>query len=255
MSFTSSHCEDIWEYIKGFISINDYYKMSCVSKSFSTEYNVKQLISNNDMKSIYEIQGANVITIMNIINHKTITRYSYNNNKYIHENITKSIYSNNNNLFNLFMYNDKMEIINVMYSLFYSAINQKYKNLIYIIDEFKLKYHDYSKRDVDIIIFTEIMHFILNYLKDEANFKRYSDKTTLLCKLNISFVIIIIVKMEKIKGSNYSNNTGVKALYNRIIDDKIVEIINSVLEYKDYYPLYFTRYILNLLNSFMVHDS
>jgi hypothetical protein len=274
MSLTTSHCEDIWEYIKRFVSINDYYKMSRVSKSFSAEYNIKHLISNNDMKSIYKIHGSNMTTIMNIINNKVFARYSYNNNKYIHANITNSISIYSDNLFNLFLYNDKIEIINVMYSLFYSSINQKYKHLIYIIDDFKLNYHNHGNFKIDLLIFTDIMHFILNYLKNSDNFKRYSDKTTLLCKLNISLVIIIIVKMEKIKGcddttvttdttdttvttvttDSTDKNRDIKALYNSIIDDKILEIINSVVEYKNYYPLYFTRYILKLLNSFIEYD-
>jgi hypothetical protein len=246
--------DDIWGYIKDFVVVNDYYKMSCVSKSFSREYNVKRLILKDDMKSIYKIYGATSVTILNIINNNVIKRDSYIHNKYIHANITKSI--SVDNIFNVFIYNDKLEIINSIYSLLYSSINQKYKNIINIIEDFKLKYHTHGNFKINLSIFTDIMHFMLDYIKKELNFKRYSNKTKILCKLNISLIVIIIVKTEKIIGvdeTNASNNNNkiIRALYNSIIDEKIIDIINSVLEFQHYYPSYFAKFVLNLLNSFV----
>jgi hypothetical protein len=241
--------DDIWEYIKGFVLIRDYYKMSCVSKIFSKEYNVKRLISNNDLKSVYNICGATPSTIIDIINHKVIHRYDYRYNKYIHANITSAIYTDN--VFNILMYNGKLEIISLIYALLYSAINQKYKNIINIIDGFKFNYHNHGNNNIDLYTFTQIMHFILNYLKDNYNFKRYSEKTKLLCKLNLSFIIIITVKMEKIKDIDENDkNRAKKVEYNEVINDKIIDIIGSVIEYQYYYPQYFTAFLLKNLNNF-----
>jgi uncharacterized protein YpmS len=113
---------------------------------------------------------------------------------------------------------------------------------------------------------------MLNYLKDNYNFKRYSEKTKLLCKLNLSIVIIMIVKMEKIKDcdevydsnccnesegieSSYcTNKKYLRDQYNRIIDDKIVDIISSIIEYKYYYPKYFVTFLLKCLNNFIDYN-
>lgn len=262
-----SYDEDIWEYIKKFVVIKDYYKMSCVSKKFSGEYNVKRLISNNDMKAVYELQGATPVTILDIINYKVIQMYSYRYNKYIHANITSAIYTDN--IFNTLIYNNKLEIINVMYALLYSAINQKFKNIINIIDEFCYNYENHGNYNIDLGVFTTIIHFILNYLKDNYNFKRYSEKISMLCKLNLSLIVIITVKTEKIKGiddvsasyagdASYTGDTGdniikmknLKAQYNEVINDKIVDIIASIIEYDKYFPKFFATFLLKKLDGF-----
>lgn len=264
MCMSLSYDDDIWEYIKKFVVIKDYYKMSCVSKKFSGEYNVKRLISNNDMKAVYELQGATPVTILDIINYKVIQRYSYRYNKYIHANITSAIYTNN--IFNTLMYNNKLEIINVMYALLYSAINQKYKNIINIVDEFCYNYENHGNYNINLCVFTSIMHFILNYLKDNYNFKRYSEKISMLCKLNLSLIVIITVKTEKIKGiddvkardesytadacANIIKMKNLKAQYDEVINEKILDIIASIIEYDKYFPKFFATFLLKKLEGF-----
>lgn len=255
--------DDIWEYIKGFVSIDNYYKMSCVSKQFSRDYNVKRMITYDDMKSIYEIHGATPVTILDIINFKVINRYSYRYNKYIHANITAAIY--NNNIFNTILYNGKLDIIKVMYALLYSAINQKFKNIIDIIEEFSNHNYNHSNT-IDINVFKNIMHFMLNYIQDYYHFKRYAQKTEILCKLTISFIIIITVKTQKIKGVDDVTeasdagdaaeasirlvNKNHKANINYVINEKILDIISSVLEYQSYFPKFFITFLLKNLNTF-----
>jgi hypothetical protein len=247
--------DDIWEYIKGFVFISDYYKMSRVSKQFSRDYNVKRMITDDDMKAVYKIQGATPRTILDIINFKVLQRYSYRYNKYIHANITAAIY--NDNIFNAILYNGKLETIKVIYALLYSAISQKYKNIIDIINEFNHN-SNIQCNTIDIEVFTAIMHFMLNYLKDYYHFKRYSQKIEVLCKITLSLIIIITVKTQKIKGVDDVGVSGTatlknkirKAHYNEVINEKIVDITGSVLEYQSYFPKFFSTFLFKGLDTF-----
>ena len=157
--------DDILDYLKCHLDINDYDKMKKVSVKHRYLFDLKPLLFNKYYDKLLNIQGSSVEMILKIIDYNVRKKYKFKKNKTIIKKLLKysnyiEISINNNNIF----------IIEYLIDILYNTSKKKYENLKNIIIELynndKLYYGDIGDFCASLTIITKYFKNDLdNYLE------------------------------------------------------------------------------------------
>ena len=230
---------DINEYIRSFIELKYFKKISLISKKYNNYYSIKKYLNLNPLYNIYYSYGYSIDLLIKYINYGIIKDFNYKTNIKLIKDITNHI--NEYTLKNIAI-NNKLYFIDIIIEVLYHSINNKYKNIIELFE----KINNYKLYDLNIKEFFNITTFIINYINApyELNFYQYNKKKKFLCKLILSIILFNIISYSN-KSYSYLKKKLINIQY-----IKIEEFKDIIYHYETYYPKYFISYINIKLDSF-----
>ncbi len=240
--------EDIIEYIQKFIDIDEYNKVSLVSKNIYNIFSIKKLLNFNPLFNI--CNDSNML--VKYISYNITQKYNYKKNKNLISNIIKHM-----RLYPIYKLkeNNKLFIIYDIIELLYHSVNKKYINILIFIKNIKTEYHKLLFNDTEYVTILSFLIYYITPLKEydmmySNYYYHYGYETTVLYKIVLSCILFILVKCD----NNSVNEYFITRKHNiyRNQNKKIKEFI-SIIKYNKYnYPIYFKNYIINLYNELYI---
>jgi len=209
---------DILFYTKSFIYIEEYHKLSCVSKYFHNTFEIKSMIDKNDIKSINNIYGCTNKLIINLIDTNIRNKFSYRFNKILIDIFYKNI---EYNLLTYIINIDKLYFIEYLIEILYHSINHRYYNIIKAFDkiyEIRIVSNDIIFHK-DFVICAEMVIYIIN----SKGLNHYNtEKTKILCKITSMIAMFLFVKFENVEYV-FNKKPQYETIY-RIQNDRLTYI-------------------------------
>ena len=230
---------DILFYTKSFIYIEEYHKLSCVSKYFHNTFEIKSMIHKNDIKSINNIYGCTNELIFHLIDTNIRNKFSYRFNKILIDIFYKNI---EYNLLTYIINIDKLYFIEYLIEILYHSINHRYYNIMKAFDiiyEIRMKSNDiiYHK---DFVVCAEMVISIIN---SKGLTHKNTKKTKILCKITSMIAMFLFVKFENVEYV-FNKKPQYETIY-RIQNDRLTYIKDFIInnKYLCNYPRYFIKYL------------
>jgi hypothetical protein len=240
--------DDILDYLKCHLDINDYDKMKKVSVKHRYLFDLKPLLFNKYYDKLLNIQGSSVEMILKIIDYNVRKKYKFKKNKTIIKKLLKysnyiEISINNNNIF----------IIEYLIDILYNTSKKKYENLKNIIIEL---YNNDKLYYGDIGDFCASLTIITKYFKNDLD-NYYNEYLELLYKLNVGILLFIIVKKFSGCADNIINTYRPSCInlfntQNMKLDEYLEIIYQGVYADEKYFKKYYIDIIVNLMKELYI---
>jgi len=237
--------DDILDYLKVHIDINDYDKMKKVSVKHRNIFDLEPLLINKYYDKLLNIQGSSIEMILKIIDYNVRNKYKFKKNKTIIKKLLKysnyiEISINNNNTF----------IIEYLIDILYNTSKKKYDNLKNVIIDL---YNNDILYYGDIGDFCASLTIITKYFKNDIDY--YNENLVLLYKLNVSILLFIIVKKFSECSDNIINIYRPSCInLFKTQNMKLDEYLENNGAYSDekYFKKYYIDIIFNLINELYI---
>jgi hypothetical protein len=232
---------DINEYIRQYIEVKYFKKISLISKKFYVYYSLDKYLKVNTLSKIYFSYGNTIPLIIQYINYEVINTYKYNTNSKLIKNLNRHL---SMPYLKDLAIDNKLYFLNFIIESQYHCINNKYKNILNLFEKIK----DPIYYNLNVNEFVSVTSLIINYINApyELNFYQYSNKKITLCKLILAIILFNIITYANY-NSKYNNKLNI------LLDIQYIKIdeFKDVLNYYQYdYPIYFVKYINNSLDNY-----